>query len=228
MRDIENMETITEETQTQMYQVNWNSFVMPGSEKKFDKKVEQRLLPNWEYEQNVFDDEMLKSMFHWDPDFYNPLPNKTRSRSRRMRNNSNNKQSQVYDQNTGFQIYERVQSDYHTLNQQAVPDSVKQFGPPPGLTKPISQNYTTSSDSDNFSDSVDLSFQKMKISSGSIPSDEVLLKNRSAIFATDFSSDSNFSSCSDNENVEHNAQTQTSGFKLNPTAQAFLPTKFNW
>jgi len=82
--------------------------------------------------------------------------------------------------------------------------------------KTVLTTYSTS----NFSDSASDSERSVK----TIPSDEELLKDRSAIFATDFSSDSNFSDNynSDSDFVD-NVVDQLSGFKLNPTAQVFQP-----
>jgi len=199
LRSIQNMDTITEENERQMKSVDWNSYMDPRYEEKFEKKVNQYLLPNWEHEQDVFDDEMLKSMFHWNPDDYCKLPNKTR-RNRNRNRNSNSFSSRHNLESDNFDNF--------------VPESIKKFGPPPGLTKINPVNYEkpaiisdSDSDSRNFR------------SSSPIPSDEELLKNRSAIFATDFSSDS---CCySDNENSEKSSSL--SNFKLNPTAQVFQP-----
>ena len=87
LRKIKNMDTIVEENDRQIKSVNWNSFVDPRNEEHFEKKVVQYLLPNWVHEQDVFDDQLLKSMFHWNPDHYNKLPNKTR-RNRNRNTNS--------------------------------------------------------------------------------------------------------------------------------------------
>jgi len=209
LRYLESMDTIAEEDDRQIKSVNWNSFVDPRNEKHFEKKVVQYLLPNWEHEQDVFDDQLLKSMFHWNPDHYNKLPNKTR----RNRNRNTNSFTSRSDNNL-----ERENN--------CIPDSIKKFGPPPGLTKPIFkyenkklQPSTSVIISDSDSDS------KNFRSSSPIPSDEELLKNRSAIFATDFSSDS---CCySDNENNKINdtkkSSSSSTNFKLNPTAQVFQP-----
>jgi len=196
-RNIENMDTITEENEKQMKSVDWNSYIDPRNEEKFEKKVTQYLLPNWEHEQDVFDDEMLKSMFHWNPDDYCKLPNKTR-RNRNRNRNSNSFSSRHNLESNNLDNF--------------IPESIKKFGPPPGLTKPLTyEKPAIVSDSDSDS----RNFR----SSSPIPSDEELLKNRSAIFATDFSSDS---CCfSDNENSENSSSL--SNFKLNPTAQVFQP-----
>jgi len=194
------MDTITEENYRQIKQEeDWTSdFVDPRYEQRFEKKVVQYLLPNWEHEQDVFDDELLKSMFHWNPDDYCKLPNKTR-RNRNRKRNSNS-----------FASRPNLEID------NSIPESIKQFGPPPGLTKqhltyekPAAVISDSDSDSKNFR------------SNSPIPSDEELLKNRSAIFATDFSSDS---CCfSDNESYETKKSSSLSNFKLNPTAQVFQP-----
>merc|ERR1712066_495686 len=196
LRSVENMATITEENEKQIKSVNWNSYIDPRNEHQFEKKVFQYLLPNWEHEQGLFDDELLKSMFHWNPDDYCKLLNKTR----RNRNRNRNSNSFVSRNNV-------------EMDNNAIPESIKKFGPPPGLTKqPF--NYEKPSISDSDSDS-----KNFRNSSSPIPSDEELLKNRSAIFATDFSSDS---CCfSDNENSEKSSSLPN--FKLNPTAQVFQP-----
>lgn len=194
LRCFKNMDTIVEENDRQIKSVNWNSFVDPRNEQHFEKKVVQYLLPNWEQEQDVFDDQLLKSMFHWNPDHYNRLPNKTR-RNRNRNTNSFVSRSNLEKKNS-------------------IPESIKKFGPPPGLTKPV-HHKKLSIPSDSDSDS------KNFRSSSPIPSDEELLKNRSAIFATDFSSDSCFS---DNENIDTKKSSSLPNFKLNPTAQVFLPS----
>jgi len=199
LRNIENMDTITEENERQRKTEDWNSYIDPRNEAKFEKKVNQYLLPNWEHEQDVFDDEMLKSMFHWNPDDYCKMPNKTR-RNRNRNRNSNS-----------FSSRHNLESDNNMEN--FVPESIKKFGPPPGLTKTPLTYEKPAIVSDSDSDSRNFR------SSSPIPSDEELLKNRSAIFATDFSSDS---CCfSDNENNEKSSSL--SNFKLNPTAQVFQP-----
>jgi len=191
------MDTIVEENDRQIKSVNWNSFVDPRNEQHFEKKVVQYLLPNWEHEQDVFDDQLLKSMFHWNPDHYNKLPNKTK-RNRNRNTNSFASRSTLEMENN------------------SIPESIKQFGPPPGLTKlPVQHKKKPRIPSDSDSDS------KNFRSSSPIPSDEELLKNRSAIFATDFSSDSCFSS--DNENNDSKKSSSLPNFKLNPTAQVFQP-----
>merc|ERR1712066_306448 len=88
LRSVENMATITEENEKQIKSVNWNSYIDPRNEHQFEKKVVQYLLPNWEHEQDLFDDELLKSMFHWNPDDYCKLPNKTRRNRNRNRNSN--------------------------------------------------------------------------------------------------------------------------------------------
>lgn len=252
--NIQNMDTIVEEN---INEVNWNSFVDPRTEQRFDRKVKQRYMSNWEHEQDIFDDELLKSMFHWNPDHYSKLPNK--NRKNRNRNNSsgnsrgniksslnyyeiqNNLHVQSFNQleyqvdyHVDYRTEYQAQYDYHgkiSYQDQKIdqPDSIKQFGPPPGLSKQpqnsriietSSNNYSPSNSSDTASDS------EVRI----ILSDEELLKDRSAIFATDFSSDSNFSdnynSDSDfgNDNTNsYNYEEQISGFQLNPTAQVFQP-----
>jgi hypothetical protein len=237
--NLQNMDTIIEES---VNEVNWNSYVDPRAEEKFDRKVEQRYKPQWALEQDIFDDELLKSMFHWNPDHYNKLPNK--NRKNRNRNNSNcgssSRSSFSYGQYDSFNSCDNFSNcdsyqnyfDYgyefdvtitHFDNQvqnNVIPDSIKQFGPPPGLSKPVqSNNYNNNNN--NFTDSASLENTKIK-------SDEELLKDRSAIFATDFSSDSNFSDnyVSDNDLDSTDAASTTtglSGFKLNPTAQVFQP-----
>jgi len=197
------MDTIVEENDRQIKSVNWNSFVDPRNEEHFEKKVVQYLLPNWVHEQDVFDDQLLKSMFHWNPDHYNKLPNKTR-RNRNRNTNSFTFRSSLEMENN------------------SIPESIKEFGPPPGLTRfSVQHNKKLSVSSDSDSDS------KNFRSSSPIPSDEELLKNRSAIFATDFSSDSCCFS-SDNENSDSKKEKSSSlpNFKLNPTAQVFLPRFF--
>jgi len=258
---IQNMATIIEEN---INEVNWNSFVDPRTEQRFDRKVKQRYMSNWEHEQDVFDDELLKSMFHWNPDHYSKLPNKNR-KNRNRNSSSGNKNVNIYDstsyddilqrsqylysgiqnnlqgqyqfpiQNLQVQTNHHVQNNYQVQNNfqeqsndqdQNIPqlDSIKQFGPPPGLTRPDHLKTTKTFTTSNFSDSASDSEVK------TIPSDEELLKDRSAIFATDFSSDSNFSDnynsdsdfCGDNTGSDINAE-QISGYKLNPTAQVFQP-----
>jgi len=219
LNQIENLETMDTIVEENIHEMNWNSYVDPRAETKFDRKVKRIYLPNWENQQNLFDDELLRSMFYWTPDHYNKQPNKTRrSRNRKSSSSnsfSNNENLQNYQfqvqscQTTNFQAQEfppQIQNSLQFENNE-IPDSIKRFGPPPGLTKPKNINY--------FSDSASDSETKP------ILSDEELLKDRSAIFATDFSSDSNFSDsyisdtdlCSDS----------ISGFKLNPTAQVFQP-----
>jgi hypothetical protein len=273
---IQNMDTIVEEN---INEVNWNSFVDPRTEQRFDRKVKQRYMSNWEHEQDVFDDELLKTMFHWNPDHYCKLPNK--NRKNRHRNYSSRSDSTCYeyiiydnsfDKSFGYnnlqnsqnsQNYHNIQNNlyqnethlvqnYNQIEYQAHHgkisfqdsnthqlDSIKQFGPPPGLSKPqnskIIETPSNNFASDNFSSKNVASSNFSDSASDSeirtIPlSDEELLKDRSAIFATDFSSDSNFSdnynSDSDfgNDNTaSNNYEEQISGFKLNPTAQVFQP-----
>jgi hypothetical protein len=261
--NINNMDTIFEETRNELeiLEMNWNSFVDPRRAQGFDRKVKQRYERKWEDEQNLFDDEMLKSMFHWDPDHYSKMPNKRKNRNRNS--NSGNSNFNSYDsnftsfdncfsydnydnsdlyyqnqiQNNQVQNYSNPQNFYQVQTQE--PDSIKQFGPPPGLSRPASfspppglskplnsKTVSTTYFTSNFSDSASDSERSIK----TIPSDEELLKDRSAIFATDFSSDSNFS---DNYNSDsdigtdntglNNVVDQLSGFKLNPTAQVFQP-----
>jgi len=266
------MDTIFEETRNELeiLEMNWNSFVDPRRAQGFDRKVKQRYERKWEDEQNLFDDEMLKSMFHWNPDHYSKMPNKRKNRNRNSNSGNNNfnsydssftsfdnysfdnccsydnyDNSDLYYQNqiqnnqvqkTSTQNYSGTQNFYQVQNQE--PDSIKQFGPPPGLSRPASfspppglskpqnsKTVLTTYSTSNFSDSASDSERSVK----TIPSDEELLKDRSAIFATDFSSDSNFS---DNYNSDsdfadniglNNVVDQLSGFKLNPTAQVFQP-----
>merc|ERR1712066_83809 len=190
LTSLNNMDTIKEEN-------DWDTFVDPRYEQRFEKKVVQYLLPNWEHEQDVFDDQLLKSMFHWNPDHYNKLPNKTkRNRNRNTSSFTSRNNDLKKEENSNF-----------------IPESIKKFGPPPGLTNLPMKYEKLSTISDSDSDS------KNFRSSSPIPSDEELLKNRSAIFATDFSSDS---CCfSDNENSEKSSSLPN--FKLNPTAQVFQP-----
>lgn len=254
------MDTIFEETRNELaiIEMNWNSFVDPRRAQGFDRKVKQRYERKWEDEQNLFDDELLKSMFHWNPDHYSKMPNKRKNRNRNSNSGNNNFNSydssfdncfsyDNYDnsdlyyhnqiQNNQVQNYSNPQNFYQVQNQE--PDSIKQFGPPPGLSRPASfspppglskhqnsKTVSTTYSTSNFSDSASDSERSVK----TIPSDEELLKDRSAIFATDFSSDSNFS---DNYNSDsdfgtdntglNNVVDQLSGFKLNPTAQVFQP-----
>jgi len=203
LRYFKNMDTIAEEDDRQIKSVNWNSFVDPRNEQHFEKKVVQYLLPHWEYEQDVFDDQLLKSMFHWNPDHYNKLPNKTK-RNRNRNTNSFTSRSNL----------EKEETEKNSI----IPESIKKFGPPPGLTRKPVQYEKPSITSDSDSDS------KNFRSSSPIPSDEELLKNRSAIFATDFSSDSCCFSSSDNENSDTKKKSSSlPNFKLDPTAQVFQP-----
>merc|ERR1712066_898114 len=202
LRSVENMATITEENEKQIKSVNWNSYIDPRNEHQFEKKVVQYLLPNWEHEQDLFDDEMLKSMFHWNPDNYCKMPNKTR-RNRYRNRNSNS-----------FSSRHNLESD--NMNN-FVPESIKKFGPPPGLTKTPLTYEKPAIVSDSDSDS------KNFRSSSPIPSDEELLKNRSAIFATDFSSDSCCFSDNESNETKKSSNSSLSNFKLNPTAQVFQP-----
>ena len=193
LTSLNNMDTITEEN-------DWDTFVDPRYEQRFEKKVVQYLLPNWEHEQDVFDDELLKSMFHWNPDDYCKLPNKTRRNRNRNRNSSNS-----------FASRHNLEID------NSVPESIKQFGPPPGLTKQLQTYEKPAVISDSDSDSRNFR------SNSPIPSDEELLKNRSAIFATDFSSDSCCFSDNESNETKKSSSSSLSNFKLNPTAQVFQP-----
>jgi len=226
LNQIENLDTMDTIVEENIHEMNWNSYVDPRAETRFDRKVKQRYLPNWENQQNLFDDEMLQSMFYWSPDHYNKQPNKTR-RSRntsRSRNSSNNENLQNYQfqvqscQTVNFQaqldqpqiqnIFDSVSQNSLQFQNNEIPDSIKRFGPPPGLTKPKNINYFNSSDSASDSETKP------------ILSDEELLKDRSAIFATDFSSDSNFS---DSYISDTDLLSDSISFKLNPTAQVFQP-----
>jgi hypothetical protein len=189
------------DTKQQTESVNWNSYIDPRNEQQFEKKIVQYLLPNWEHEQDLFDDELLKSMFHWNPDDYCKLPNKTRRNRNRIRNSNSSRHNLEMDN--------------------SVPESIKKFGPPPGLTKqqPVTYEKPKYSISDSDSDSKNF----RNDSSSPIPSDEELLKNRSAIFATDFSSDSCCFSDNENNNTKKSSSSSLQNFKLNPTAQVFQP-----
>lgn len=210
LNQIENLETMDTIVEENIHEMNWNSYVDPRAENRFDRKVKQRYLPNWENQQNLFDDELLRSMFYWTPDHYNKQPNKTR-RSRNRKSSSSEKpqnyQSQVQScEIPNFQAQLNPPSIQFRNNE--IPDSIKRFGPPPGLTKPENINYFSDSASD--------------CETKPVLSDEELLKDRSAIFATDFSSDSIFS---DNYISDTDLCFDSiSGFKLNPTAQVFQPT----
>jgi len=161
-------------------------YVDPRTVEQFDKKVLKRQGQLWQQEQDVFDDEWLKSVFYWHPDNYNKLPNK-RTKSKSTSSPSKiSSITQIQPENSGF-------------------------------------SSSSSSSSETLSSTARKQKKQHQQRSCTPPmSDEELLKDRSAIFAFDFSSESD-SERESRKTKDSKTSVSLTGFKFNPNVAAFQP-----